>query len=280
MKRLLVYCFYDSKGIVGDFVLYFLEKLKKYCSEIVIVINGNIENSSKEKLQKYSDNIILRENKGYDSGAFKEVVEKFGVEYFRKFDEVIFANSTFYGPVFELESVFKKMEENNNIDFWGITKHSDLKYQMAGKKIGEHVQSYFLAYKKSVLISPYFEEYWKNIKIPNNYEEAIANYELYTTDYFESKGFKSGSYIEKNNVPSGEASFYDTNELVKNGLLPFVKRKIFYTEKGAIKSYIKGGTTALIDLIQKNTGYDINLIYDDIKRNYFKDVKPEKYFQN
>ncbi len=280
MKRLLVYCFYDTNGIVDDFVTYFLDKMQKYCSQIIIVVNGKLEVNSKNILQKYSNNVILRENKGFDSGAFKDVVEKFGFEYLKEFDEVIFANSTFYGPIFELDTMFNKMESNQDIDFWGVTKHSDLGYQMAGKTIGAHIQSYFLAYKKSILNSPIFKEYWDNVKIPTNYEEAVKNYELFTTEFFESKGFKSASYIENCNIPSGEASFYNTNELVKNHNLPFIKRKIFYTEKNSIKSYIKDGAVELINFIQNNTSYNINLIYNDIKRNYFKDVNPKNYLKN
>ena len=282
MKRLLIYCFYDNKGIVDDFVAYFLDKMQKYCSQIIIVVNGKLEVNSKNILQKYSNNVILRENKGFDSGAFKDVVEKFGFEYLKEFDEVIFANSTFYGPIFDMDTIFDKMEKDNNIDFWGITKHPKIEAKMAGKTIGAHIQSYFLAYKKSILNSPIFKEYWDNVKIPTNYEEAVANYELFTTEFFENRGFKGKAYIDlKYYPPESEIPyFYDTNELVKCNSLPFIKRKIFCTKKGSIIYYINGGAIELFDFLQNNSNYDVNLIFEDLKRNYFKDIKPENFFKN
>lgn len=51
MKRLCIFCFYDSKGIVDKSVEYLLGELTLNSDRLVIVVNGNIEDDSKKQLK-------------------------------------------------------------------------------------------------------------------------------------------------------------------------------------------------------------------------------------
>lgn len=51
MKRLCIFCFYDSKGIVDKSVEYLLGELLLNSDRLVIVVNGNIEDNSKKYLK-------------------------------------------------------------------------------------------------------------------------------------------------------------------------------------------------------------------------------------
>ena len=62
MKRLCIYFFYDKDGIVDDYVVYFLKKIRNFCDELCIVSNSHIEKDGQKKLEKICSKILLREN--------------------------------------------------------------------------------------------------------------------------------------------------------------------------------------------------------------------------
>ena len=121
MKRLLIYFFYDKSGIVDNYVCHMLESLRKFSSEIMFVSNGQLEAASSEKIKSYVDNVICRENKGYDVYAYKEAMQHYGWDKLAEYDEVILMNYTIMGPVYPFDEMFSVMEKKQ-VDFWGITK--------------------------------------------------------------------------------------------------------------------------------------------------------------
>lgn len=269
MKRCLVYCFYEKYGIAEDYVFYFFDKIQYFFKDIFIVVNGVLDKNSEEKFKKYTDKIINRENYGFDAGAYKHLIDLYSVEYFRQYDEVIFANNTFYGPLYDLKNLFEKMEDDDN-DFWGITRHPSTNAQVAGVEICEHLQSYFIAFKKSILLSQDFNDYWNNLKIPSNYDDAVVFFELYTTQFFVQRGYIAGAYTDINPCPLrvGRPYFYDVYKWVDKYKLPFIKKKIFEFENFRLKNPIKKGVVEFLKLIADKTSYDVNLIYLDLQKRY------------
>ena len=77
-KRLLIYFFYDANGIVDDYIPYMLDDLKKNVTDIQVVVNGKINDEGIEKFKRYTDKILIRENKGFDVWAYKEAMESLG----------------------------------------------------------------------------------------------------------------------------------------------------------------------------------------------------------
>ena len=69
---------------------------------------------------------------------------------------------------------------NRLCDFWGMTDNNDMAY---------HLQSYFLLFKKPLLIAPTFSTFWENVKILNDKNEIIQTYEVGLTSYFQKEGF-------------------------------------------------------------------------------------------
>ena len=74
MNRLGIFIFYDACGIVDQYVEVLLEGLLTVLNKLVIVINGNITNTSERKLRRYSANIFARENIGFDGGGYKDAL--------------------------------------------------------------------------------------------------------------------------------------------------------------------------------------------------------------
>lgn len=282
MKRLLIYCIYDKEGIVDDYILYFLKSFKPYCEEICVVANGFLSDSSKQKLQNLCNKIVERENSGFDSAAYKHIIEQYGYEKLKEYDELILSNDTFYGPIFSPKEMFEKMN-GKNVDFWGITRHYATDGVFAGVKVEEHIQSYFLAFEKNILQSNDFEQYWSNLKPASNWEEAVAYFELTLTKFFEQKGYKSETYIPSEKYKSKFNSIvysYYLNQQIEEDKMPFVKKKLFAVRKNNLLQNIEKGINYTLDYIKNSTDYDVNLIIQNIKRTTLKDVSEKKVQKN
>lgn len=274
MKRLMVYFIYDKDGIVDDYIPYFLQSFKPFCEEICVVVNGLLTDESKEKLDVNCNKLLVRENIGFDSGAYKHAIEYYGYEKIKKYDELILANFTMFGPIFSPQEMFAKMD-NNDCDFWGITEFPSVDSYFAGVKIDRHVQSYFIDFKKKILNSEDFVEYWQSLKTATNYEEAIAFHELRTTSYYENRGYKSTCYISPEKYTAklehvmkkyDYSYFYYTNQQVKEDRMPFIKRKIFTVKRNRFSWNIENGVISLLDYIKKNTDYNVRFVMQNIKR--------------
>lgn len=268
MKRLMIYFFYDKDGIVDNYIYYFLNAFKSYCEEICVVVNGILEKKAQEKLKQNVNHLLIRENVGYDSCAYKHAIEFYGYDKLKEYDEVILANFTMFGPIFSPKTMFLEME-NRDCDFWGITKHPANKSRVAGIKIEEHVQSYFIAYRKNILNSDDFKTYWQTLKTPTNYEEAVAFHELRGTQYFESKGYKSDAFInpDKYRIPLKEKPyFYFIHRQIIEDSMLFVKRKIFNIKHSKLEYPIEASMQSLFKTINKETNYPIDLMIENLQR--------------
>ena len=149
-KRLVIYFFYDRRGVVDRYVPYFLEDVKRNVSEIFIVCNGKLNDEGKKVLAQYGK-VLIRENIGYDVWAYKTALESYGWEKLQTYDEVIMMNSTIMGPVFPFSETFEKMDKKD-VDFWGLTEYFKINKDPFGCSpygyIPDHIQSHWIACRK------------------------------------------------------------------------------------------------------------------------------------
>lgn len=269
MKRYCICVFYDKDRIVRDYFTYYIEGLQKVCDKILVVVNGGLNADEKCKLEKLGIDLLIRENRGLDFGVWKVAIEKVGYEEIAKYDELILTNNTCYGPIFPIDEMFNEMS-NRNCDFWGITKHPStnnyiIKHDKKTKII-EHIQSYFLVFKKHVFLSDAFKNYWKKIKFYNDYNKVVGYYETKLTKYFEDNGFKSSTYV---NIPLNKDfiinPMFITDLILNNIKLPFIKRKLFIENYYEFSSQeLPYHTKNTLKFIENHTNYNTNLIWDDI----------------
>ena len=123
MKRAAIYFFYDSKGLVQDYVSYFLSDLTQNVDRLLIIVNGRLDEENKDKLAQFGE-VYFRENDELDVGAYKFGLEKLSVTI-ATFDELILLNNTIMGPIYPFKETFDKML-TKDVDFWGLTKVGDL----------------------------------------------------------------------------------------------------------------------------------------------------------
>jgi lipopolysaccharide biosynthesis protein len=272
IKRLAIYFFYDKDGIVDDYVPYMLNDLKKNITELLIVCNGKLAPEGREKLEKLTPNVFVRENKGFDVWAYKEAMEYYGWDKLKTLDELILMNCTIMGPLYPLKEMFDEMNRRE-VDFWGITVYHKIDIDPFGKcefhYIPLHIQSHFIAIRKHILNSIEFKKYWESRPMITNYEEAVCWHEAIFTKKFEDMGFIWQTYVDTFDLQGYcyQPILMNPLELIKNRRCPIFKRRSFFHEYDEFLSLSNGNATVdLYEYIKNNLTYDVNLIWDNILR--------------
>lgn len=231
-KRLLAYVHYDKENVISEDDIKTIDTFSKICDEVLFATNTNLSEAELEKVSKYTDHILKRENEGYDFGAWKELLLGYTREKVNDFEEVILLNNSCYAPAFDITEMFSVMEEKN-LDFWGNTvfpKALDGSY-MGKDYIPEHIQSYFMVFSKKVLESDAFWNFWENLPECKEFIEVIANCESQFTKILSDAGFTYEPYIKETYYISRFLNNYAIPYEKPCSLLllkdPFVKKKCY-----------------------------------------------------
>lgn len=275
MNRLGIFCMYDKDGIVDDYILYLLQEIKKVLTHLTIICNGKLYPEGRARLEKYTDDIFVRENTGFDMAAWKHgILGK--KNQLKDYDELVLFNDSFYGPFYPFQDIFDEMEKKGNADFWGLTIHGKTEATTAvfpDGYIREHIQSYFLVVRSRMLHSEEFITYWETSEKAQGFQDAITWHEVLFTETFFEKGFTYDVYCdtrewEKDYTVKINHYLYSTEKLLKDYHCPIVKKKVFLfkRKKYLIFNYSDNPRKSL-DFIKNNTNYDTRLIWQNLLRN-------------
>ncbi len=272
VNRAVIFFFYDKDGVVDDYVPVMLEDVKKNASEILVVCNGRLDERGRKKLEGVTDQILVRENKGFDVWAYKAGIEHYGFERLAAFDEVVFMNFTIMGPLYPFREMFEEMAAKD-LDFWGLTLFHETPFDPFGKieygYLPLHLQSHFITVRKPMLASKEFREYWDAMPMITCYEEAVCWHEAIFTKKFSDYGYQWGAYVDT--LDMQQHSFCPLLmaplELIKNRRCPIVKRRSFFHDYTDFLENTNGECTVeAMDYIKNHLDYDENLIWDNVLR--------------
>jgi lipopolysaccharide biosynthesis protein len=186
-KYISVFAHFDRDSLIDDYVLYYLEELKKASPEIVFVSDCNVSDAETKKLSNLCFHNICKRHEEYDFGSYKRGIE-FLKDSLKEYDYLVLANDSCYGPIKPLLPIFKEMEERN-LDFWGMTTNTS--------KSPEHIQSYFLVFSKKVFLSKEFSSFFAAVKKQKTKMDVVKQYEVRLTQMLAEAGFEKGSFVNK-----------------------------------------------------------------------------------
>lgn len=273
MKRVAIYFFYDKDGVVDRYVNYFLEDFKQNLDRLIVVCNGKLTPEGREEFSKYTNEIIVRENKGFDVWAYKEGIEYIGWDNLKNYDELIMLNMTIMGPIYSFKEMFDEMDSRKELDFWGITKFHKFPVDPWGLikygYIPEHIQSHFIAVRNPMLTSYEFKQHWEKMRMINTYFESVSYHESIFTKKFNDKGFKSDAYIDSEDLKDfTDHPIIDyPKKIIEEKRCPIFKRRSFFNPYDDFLTRSMGRSSLeLFKYIEENTNYDVNLIWDNVLR--------------
>lgn len=254
--RIAFIVYYSEYTSPEKYVMYFLEKVRPLYDKVVLISNSDLGDESKTTLERYCDNIIIRENTGYDFAAWETGIKSVGWHKLNDYDYVTLMNTTCFGPIFPLEPIYTQMERDE-IDFWGMTnfrRTSGIGWYPGGT-IPEHIQSYFLSFRREVVQSAVFRKFVQDIHKNIERDDVIINYETKLTEKLVNAKYTYDVVFDTVDLPIQDYidySRYDAGACIDAGV-PLIKIKAFIPENN------RRGTD-LIRYIQRVSSYPTRLI--------------------
>lgn len=277
MKRLGIFCFYDKDGIVDDYVIHLLSEAKDHLEQLLIVCNGYVDSDGYKRLTQVANEVLQRENKGFDISAYKKGIQHFGWSKICEYDEVILFNDTIFGPIYPFSEMFDEMNKREELDFWGITKNHGRSDPIARTSYSEHIQSYWTVIRNRMLKNKFFQEYWSNLRPIITYEDAVFGHEVIFTKHFEKLEFCWDVYVDTTDFQEliDYPLFFLPLEVIRDKRCPVVKRKIFVLDYSlTIFNSLGNQIRDMVHFIDTETQYDIDLIFGNILRTgHMADIK-------
>lgn len=264
MRRLCIFSFYDSKGVVDDYVVHFLEELGKFTEKTLVYVNGGLKPESARRLEQVAHEVVIRPNTGFDVLAYKDGLQETG--FGRDYDEVLLVNHTCYGPIFPFSELFTEMERRD-CDFWGVTAHQQVTpnpFTGIGT-LPYHLNANFIAVRSRMLRSSAFHRYWKAISGKPTYEEAILEHEAIFTQHFRSAGFVCESYLDCGKYGTDYPALLDVDETLADRN-PLLKRRLFFQEPSHLEHYSVDLPRAL-DIVNRSSNYDMGMAWRNAMRS-------------
>ena len=252
-NRILFFVHYDKHNNVLGNIYYLLRSVRHMYSRMVFISNSPVSDDDLIKLENHCEIVIVRENKGFDFGAWREGLLKEGWEKLSQYDSVTIMNDSCIGPIFDLREVYAKMEQSD-VDFWGLTLWQETKDGMLGTNgsIPEPIQNYFLCFCKRVVQESIFQKFWENVKDKKSVIGVIQCYEAQLIMLLSNHGFKYGSLYAPSRNEHNQDELYRPDLILKSKV-PFLKKKSLtafpYPEH-------------IIDLVKSETNYPVDLIHE------------------
>lgn len=263
-RRLLIYVVYDRRGDVEEYIPYALTALRDHCTTIIAVVNGSLTDEGRTRLSPVVDEIVVRENRGYDIWGYKTGLDTIG-DAIEEYDEVILANDTWFGPIQPFGPVFERMDARP-LHFWGMTDHVRVEphpFTQTGY-LPYHLQSYWVAVRRDMFLSREWQDYWRDLPTMDSYSDAVVKHEGVFTEHFTDHGFVGEvAFPTFTDKVENHAVLY-AEQLIDAGC-PTLKRRPFFQWPPYLDHLAVVGRWTL-DTVQR-LGYPLELIYADLARN-------------
>ena len=217
MKRLCLFAGYSPENRVDDYVIHYLGELAKF-ADVYYQAANDLSEEELRKLDEVTHGRWAEAHNKYDFGSWQKLIFRLGWQEVEKYDAVILANDSNYGPVRELAEIFDRMDAAG-LDAWGITENY-------GNT--RHLQSYFLTLNRPVVKNAFFRDFFESIAVEESKQKICEKYEIGLSRLLAENGFSFAPWIDRSvlDIPFGADISTYQNTLLQKGS-PFLKRKVF-----------------------------------------------------
>lgn len=237
LTRAAIYLFHDRAGRIDEYVEIVLRSLRPFVSRLLLVSNGGLEAGARERLDGTVDEILIRDNVGFDVAGYRAGLEVLGWNALGDYDELILLNNTFFAPLNPWRPAFEAAAAHPEAGFWGLTDAPEIVPHPFAAKLSmpRHIQSHFIAVRRSLLTAPEFRSYWERMPPIRSYRDSIEYHESRFTEHFESLGHSSFTVHPASGFTSDNPSILEAEKLLDEGC-PILKRRIFFHDPGYLRA--------------------------------------------
>lgn len=269
-RRLGIFFFYDAQGVVDGYVRTLLAGMEPHLSELVVVVNGELNDDGRAYFNEVAQRLLVRDNTGLDAWAYKTAMDAYGWDALTSFDELVLFNATIMGPIYPFSEMFEAMA-CRDLDFWGPTWFHEVEAdpRMNRQAAPRHLQTHFHVYRRSLVVSRAFQHYWDHLPVMRSYHDSVTLHEIPFTQRFEQLGFVADAYVNSEKLEgfTHQPILFAPTTLLKHHRCPIIKRRSFFHDYADVLDQSVGNSTRdLYDYLCQHTDYDTTLIWDNILR--------------
>ena len=227
-RRTAILASFSSDGRIRKRTMFLLRGLAEVVDNIVLVASAPLFPEEAERLNGLVSDVFCEFHGEYDFGSYKRgwrIADERGLLSRETADELILCNDSCYGPVYPLEEAFETMRPRP-CDFWGMTINAE-----GG---AEHVQSFFLVFRRPVLDDSVLEEFLSEVHLLTGRGSVIVHYETRLTGFLHERGFSYDSVVPRSICEEFDADFPNPMlrplTLMRRWRMPLVKVKAFEGE--------------------------------------------------
>lgn len=154
-------------GAPSDYTLTYLEELKRAgLLVIACLVVDDLSIPVADSVFALADGVLLRENGGYDFGAWADILRHFPQVWGA--ERLYFANDSILGPFQPLGPIIDKIRDRD-AGFFALSENSAPSY---------HAQSFFFGWNQVNLASAYLKNFWGNVVSFREKADVIQKYEF------------------------------------------------------------------------------------------------------
>lgn len=164
--------------------------VKKWCNDIKFYFIWNKDKKTTDESNKYGNKIsklsnvttFERDNYGWDATAWKDGINKYYNEL-KTYDEIFLINNSMNYEKLNMKQI---SELAVNYGIYGIYY----------TQLTKHIDSYFTGFNRKTVNSDDFKKFFfDNFPVIESHGDAVLDYEMNISKYFEKKEYSFGSYI-------------------------------------------------------------------------------------
>ncbi len=262
-RRLIIYVAWDRRGSVDDYIPYALEGLRRDAAYIVVVAN-RVSDEGRTKLESVADEILAREDRGHDIGAYRNALDHLG-ERIADFDELVLTNDAWFGPIRPYGPVLERMAARS-VHFWGMTDHAEEEpHPSAGKGVlSYHLQPSWIGVRREMFLSDVWKEYWRDAPAMHGDLDAAVDHQVVFTEHFESYGFTHDVAFPSARYPTARPALLNAELLLADGC-PLLAKRVFADSPLLLDRHAVIGRE--IAALVESYGYPMPLLWQSLARN-------------
>jgi GT2 family glycosyltransferase/tetratricopeptide (TPR) repeat protein len=154
-------------GAPLEYTLTYLRELRRAgLLVIACLVVDDLSIPVDHRVMELTDGVLLRENGGYDFGAWADMLRRFPQVWGAK--RLYFANDSIIGPFQSLGPIIDRIRDRD-AGFFALSESTAPSY---------HAQSFFFGWNQMNLRSTYLKEFWENVVNLREKVDVVQNYEL------------------------------------------------------------------------------------------------------
>ena len=243
-KRVALFITHSRNGRVRPSVDHYISALAECDVEVVLIVATDQSRTTiSQHLADQCAAVFIRENVGFDFAAWAHVMAH--TREVLAADILYLINDSMIGPtdLAQFHALMERIDQSSS-DLVGLTENHHGAW---------HLQSFFLAIKKTALSSYPFQQFFGEIVSFPDKDRVINHYEVTLTAHMRRNGFACDTLFGRpRQPPIMNDTIYFWRELLDDGM-PFVKRSLIAGEHAD-----RGGEPVTIELAAR--GYPVVLL--------------------